>query len=137
MAKMVSPPRIGGYFKKMQYLSIGYSSCWPLQYQAGDRWGHEQIPVMHRKESLRHNKRTLQGYWPGYACEESEYHPDYPFHHLLWMSVNSEKANRWWYDHFQWPADKIAIRLKSLNDYVECDAPVAKDREDHAITSFH
>ena len=71
---------------------------------------------MHRKESTKHDLRVDQGYWQGYACEESEFHPDYPFGHLLWMVVNAEKPNRWWYENFQMPADKIGIRLKSLHD---------------------
>ena len=100
MAKMVSPPRISGYYKKMKRLATHYPTCWALQYQADDRWRHEQILELRRKESRRRNKRVLQGYWPGFSCEESEFHPDYPFYHLLWMAVNTEKANRWWYDNF-------------------------------------
>ena len=44
MAKMVTPPRIAGYFKKMSKLSKNYGACFALQYQQDDRWRHEQIP---------------------------------------------------------------------------------------------
>ena len=55
MVKMVSPPRISGYYRKMKNLATHNVTCWALQYQADDRWWHEQIPELHRKESQRHN----------------------------------------------------------------------------------
>ena len=76
-----------------------YGSCWALQHQKDDRWRREQIPELLRKESKRHRKRiafSRYGVYAGANCDESEFDPDYPFDHLLWMSVNAEVANRWW-----------------------------------------
>ena len=80
----------------MKKLAKNYSTCWALQYQADCRWRHEQTPELHRKESNKYDKRVLNGYWPGSSGDESELDPDYPFDLLLWMSVNSERANHWW-----------------------------------------
>lgn len=75
--------------------------------------------------------------YPGATCDESEFDPDYPFDHLLWMSVNAEVANMWWQENFIWRADKIINRVKTMDGYLDCDAPIAKNREDHVITAFH
>lgn len=75
MAEMVSPPRIGGYYKKMKDLAKNYGTCWALQYQADDRWRHEQTPELRCNESKKYDKRVLNGYWPESAGDESEFDP--------------------------------------------------------------
>ena len=79
----------------MKKLAKRYPTCWALQYQADDRWRREQIPELHRTESLRQNKRVHNGYMLGASGDESEFEPDYPFDHLLWMSVNSQQTFQW------------------------------------------
>ena len=66
----------------MKKLAKNYGACSAPQYQADDRWRHEQIPGLHRKESHRYDKRVLNGYWPGSSGDEFEFDPDYPLDHL-------------------------------------------------------
>ena len=68
--------------------------------------------------------------------EESQFDPQYPFDHLLWMSVNAEIANKWWEENFVWQADKIINGVKPMREFLDGDAPIAADRERHVITAF-
>lgn len=51
-------PAHWGYFKNMVKVYRHYGSFWALQYQQDDRWRHEQIPELLRKESKRYSKRV-------------------------------------------------------------------------------
>ena len=73
MAKMVSPPRGSAYLKKQHKLAKHYGCCWPLHYQMEDRWRHEQIPELHRKESKKYDRRVFNGFCPGSSGEDSEF----------------------------------------------------------------
>lgn len=138
MAKMITPARIAGYFKKMSKLSENYCACWALQYQRDDRLRHEQLPELYRKEYARYDRRVARyGTHGGYGDEESQFGPDYPLDHLLWMSANAEVANKWLQENFVWQADKILNKVKTLDEFLDGDAPIATNRENHAITSFH
>ena len=52
------------------------------------------------------------------------------------MSVNAPAANKCWQDNFVRQADKVIHGVKRLGDCLDGDAPIASDREHHAITSF-
>ena len=73
---------------------------------------------------------------PPYTDEESEFNPDYPFDHILWLSVNGRVATKLWQDNFLRHADKIQHGVKKLAGILDGDAPIAIDRAHHAVTSF-
>jgi len=137
MAEMVSPPRIAAYSKKHIKYNHHYGACYPLWYQQEDRWRQEQWPEILRKEGNKYERRVSRGLWQDDSAEESWYNPDSPFDHLLYLSVHSEAANRWWTENFLWQADKILSKTKGMGEYIECDAPISRNREAHVITSFH
>ena len=137
MAQMVSPPCIGAYLRMIARLSRDYYSCWPLLYQQCDRWRFEQVPQLLRKQQAKYDRYITRYGSPPFSDEESYFDPDYPFDHLLWMSVNAEAANKRWQENFARRADKILHGIKKIGDFLDGDAPIAADREHHAITSFH
>ena len=111
---MVSPPCIGSYLKKIARLSRNYSNCWPLLYQQYDRWRFEQIPELYRKQQAKHDRYVTRYGSPPFSNGESYFDADYPFDHLLWMSVNAEVANKWWQENFVCHADKIIHGVKKI-----------------------
>ena len=52
MADMVSPPRIDAFLTMLTTLNARYPECLPLQYQQIDRWMHEEMTELMRKESV-------------------------------------------------------------------------------------
>ena len=91
MADMVSPPRIAEFLKMLTTLNNRYPECWPLLYQQIDRWMHEEMTELMRKESGTYEWKVKKGkdVW---SHEESSFDPDYPFDHLFWLSVHSNYA---------------------------------------------
>ena len=55
MADMVSPPRIDAFLKMLNALNSRYPECWPLLYQQIDRWMHEEMTELMRKESATYD----------------------------------------------------------------------------------
>ena len=53
------------------------------------------------------------------------------------MSVNVQAPNKWWQGNFIRHADKIVHGVMRLGEFLVGDAPIASDREHHAIPSFH
>ena len=94
MAQMVSPPRIGSYLKMISRLSRDYSSCWPFLYQQCDRWRFDQAPQLMRKQQAQYDRHVTRYGTPPFSEEESYFDLEYPFDLLLWMSVNSQAANK-------------------------------------------
>ena len=53
------------------------------------------------------------------------------------MSVNAQAPIKWWQENFIRQADKITPGIRKLGEFLDGDAPIANDREHHAITPFH
>lgn len=64
MAKMANPRRIGGYYKKQKKLAKHNGTCWALQHQTDDRWRHEQLHDLHRRESKKYDRRASPAIGP-------------------------------------------------------------------------
>ena len=102
-----------------------------------DRWRYEQFLQMLRKLQAQYDKHIKNYGRAPYTDEESEFNLDYPFDHILWLSVNGRAANKWWQDNFLRHADKIQHGVKKLAEILDGDAPIAIDRAHHAVTSIH
>ena len=135
MAEMVTPPRIDAFFKMLTVLNERYPECWPLLYQQIDRWMHEEMAELLRTESETYDwkVRCNKEVW---ADDVSNFDPNYPFEHLFHLAVHGAYAIKWWEDNFVWRGNKIQLRLKPMSSFLDGDAPIAQNREQHAITAF-
>jgi hypothetical protein len=154
MSGAVFPPRIELYQAKMVCWFEKYPNVYALQYQCDDRFRHEEVVEMDRKELAKYRRKVdryerqmansswtdsdgwqhsggNQPIWTVDEDAETEYDPDDKWDHLYHLMVNSKFAADWWMNEFILHAQDVRHKVTTLDSKLDRDAPIAKGATEH------
>ena len=128
MAEALVPPRLTAWKHKQTMYQERFPLCWALHYQQIDRFWHEWMPDLMRTERRTYDARVTHFdntcHWLVDFTATSEYDPEAPWDHIVNQSVTSHQSDKWWNEHFVWPAQQITTKIRTESSFIDNDAPV-------------
>jgi hypothetical protein len=109
--------------------------CWPLLWQSVDRFWHEQMPRILRREEERYDRSITRRLPLGSMGDGPDYEPARPFNYVWWLASTDDPEGLaekcWWRENFIDNANLI-VNKTSVNTFIAGDAPVAAPHQHFA-----
>jgi hypothetical protein len=108
--------------------------CWPLLWQCVDRFWHEQVPRVLRREMEQYEHDLKHSISRGSSASGPAFETARPFNYIWWLATTDNPAGfaekTWWRENFIDNANIITDKAP-LSAFIAGDAPIATGREVH------
>ena len=122
MIEAVGVNQLDRYLQIMSKFYSDYGACvWLLLYQADVRMRYEEMPTIRRELAEEAEKIKKAG-------GEHPYDEANPWR-LVWKRAVGDECRNFWQDEFVTPAQHVRLRLKTIGEVVDGDAPVETPKE--------